>query len=89
MGAFARTLQTFWVNQKLRRFTTILLSQGTSHPHSNNDFRHYSSLSRLSAYLQESSLPCTKIDKLYLIPAPPPPIFSRFDHLISPRRIKL
>ena len=31
-----RILQTFWVFQNLRRFTTFLLSQGTSHLYSNN-----------------------------------------------------
>ena len=31
-----RILQTFWVFQKLRHFTTFFLNQGTSHLYSNN-----------------------------------------------------
>ena len=32
-----RILQTFWVFLKMRHFTIVLLNQGTSHVHSNNE----------------------------------------------------
>ena len=63
MGAFARTLQTFWVNKKLRRFTTILLSQGTSHPHSNNEKTLGTTL-HLVAYQLISKNPLSPVQKL-------------------------